>query len=141
MSKEGISIDPKRITTILALPLPAHKKGLQSFIGRINFVRIFIANIGTLILHPLTTMLKKNTIFKWTKEVTKIFVDIKEALASAPTLINPNYEKDFILYAFGGVDTISTMLCQQNEEGQEQPITFFNHILKDYEVRYSLVEK
>ncbi|XP_057841606.2 uncharacterized protein LOC131051215 [Cryptomeria japonica] len=129
---EGISIDPERITTILALPLPTHKKGLQSFIGGINFVRRFIPNIAAL-LQPLTTMLKKNVVFKWTKEGTKSFADIKEALASAPTLINPNYEKDFILYAFGGVDTISAMLCQQNE-GQEKPIAFFSHILQDYEM-------
>ena len=33
VSKQGITIDPERITAILALPLPAHKKGLQSFIG------------------------------------------------------------------------------------------------------------
>lgn len=35
--KYAITIDPERVEVILALPLPAHKKGLQNFIGRIEF--------------------------------------------------------------------------------------------------------
>lgn len=42
VSKEGITIDPKRASATLSLPLLAHKKGLQNFLGRINFVRRFI---------------------------------------------------------------------------------------------------
>lgn len=62
VSKNGFIIDPERITAILSLPLPAHKKGLQSFLGKINFFRRFIPNIAAL-LQPLTTMLKKNIPF------------------------------------------------------------------------------
>ena len=43
---------------------------------------------------PLTTMLKKNMVFAWTKEGREIFEEIKAAIASAPILINPNFEKD-----------------------------------------------
>lgn len=32
-------------------------------------------------------------------------------------------------------------MCQQNDEGLEQPIAFFSQILHDYETRYSFVEK
>lgn len=73
-------------------------------------MRRFIPNIVAL-LQPLMAMLKKNVPFSWTKEGKRSFEQIKEALATALTLINPNYERDFILYAFGCVDTISTMLC------------------------------
>lgn len=106
ISKHDISIDLERITTILALPLPRHKKGLASFIGRINFIKRFIPNIATL-MQPLTTILKKNIPFQWTKEGKNDFKEIKEAIAVAPTLINPNFEKDFILYGYGSEDTIS----------------------------------
>ncbi|XP_059066329.1 uncharacterized protein LOC131857648 [Cryptomeria japonica] len=77
----------------------------------------------------------------WTKEGKNNFEEIKEAIAATPTLINHNFEKYFILYAFGSEDIISTMLCQQNYEGQEQPIDFFSQILHDYETRYSFVDK
>lgn len=115
MSKEGTTIDPERIHAIIELSLPKHKKGLQSFIGRINFVRRFIPNIANL-LKPLTTMLKKDVPFSWTNEGKKNFELIKEALSSTPTLVNPNFTKDFIMHAYGGSDTISVMLVQKNDE-------------------------
>ena len=65
-------------------------------------------------------------IFSWTNEGKYSFELIKEALASAPTLLNPNFSKDFILYAYGNNDSIATMLVQQNDEGFEQPLAFFS---------------
>ena len=39
ISKKGISIDPERIKAIEQIPLPHDKKGMQSFMGTINFVQ------------------------------------------------------------------------------------------------------
>jgi hypothetical protein len=41
ISRDGIHIDPERIKPISQLPLPHNKKAMQSFFGRINFVRKF----------------------------------------------------------------------------------------------------
>ena len=62
VSKEGVTIELERVNAILDLPLPAHKKGLQSFLGKIDFIRRFIPNIAELLL-PLTTMLRKGMSF------------------------------------------------------------------------------
>jgi hypothetical protein len=62
VSEDGLTIDPERTKAILSLPLPKHKKGLQSFFGRIKFVRRFIPNLATM-MKPLTTMLKKGMVF------------------------------------------------------------------------------
>ena len=122
------------------MPLPHHKKGLQSFIGRINFVRRFLRTIATL-LKPLIMMLKKNAVFNWTKEGKNNFQTIEEALATTPTLVNPNFRKDFILYAYCSHDVIYAIVVKQNSKGFEQPIAFFKKGLEDYEQRYSFVEK
>lgn len=106
MSKEGLTIDPERMKAILSLPLPTHKKGLQSFLGRINFIRRFIHNLSTMV-KPLIAMLKKNMVFTWTKEGRATFEEIKVAIASAPALISPNFDKDFILYTLRGESSIS----------------------------------
>ena len=45
-------------------------------------------------------MLKKSMVFAWTKEGKKRFEEIKVAIASTPTIINPNFEKDFIPYTY-----------------------------------------
>ena len=38
VSRKGISIYPKSIKVIEQIPLPHNKKGMQSFMGTINFV-------------------------------------------------------------------------------------------------------
>ncbi|KAH9300402.1 hypothetical protein KI387_011985, partial [Taxus chinensis] len=87
----------------------------------------------TALVKPIIKMLKKSMAFKWTAEGKESFEVIKEAISQAPTLINPYFSKDFILYAFGGDDTISAILVQQNKDNDEQPIAFFSQSLDDCE--------
>lgn len=68
---------------------------------------------------PLITMLKKNMFLSYKKEGRAIFEEIKEAIASTPTLINPNFERDFILYTLGGESSISIVLTQLNDKNEE----------------------
>jgi hypothetical protein len=64
ISKYGIKIDPSRIESIQKLEHPRNIKELQSFIGKINFLRRFIPNLAEL-LRNITNMLKKDTKIKW----------------------------------------------------------------------------
>ena len=49
VSKKGISIDPERIKVIEQIPFPHNKKGMQSFMGTINFVRIFVPDFAQIV--------------------------------------------------------------------------------------------
>ena len=49
VSKKGISIDPERIKAIEQIPLPHNKKGMQSFMGTINFVRRFVPDFDQIV--------------------------------------------------------------------------------------------
>ncbi|KAH9289001.1 hypothetical protein KI387_033118, partial [Taxus chinensis] len=75
----------------------------------------FVPNFVALV-KPIKLMLKKRLAFKWIAEGKASFEATKEAISQAPTLMNPNFSKDFILYAFGGSDMISPILVQQNKE-------------------------
>ena len=57
ISKKGISIDLERIEFISQIPLPHNKKGMQSFMGTINFVRRFVPDFAQ-IVKPLQQMVK-----------------------------------------------------------------------------------
>jgi hypothetical protein len=46
ISKNGISVDPKRTKGIMQIPLPHSKKSMQSFLGKIKFVRIFVLDFA-----------------------------------------------------------------------------------------------
>jgi hypothetical protein len=61
ISLEGIAIDPGRIEEIKAIVLPHNKKAMQSFLGKINFVRRFISDFVE-IVKPLQEMIKKDLI-------------------------------------------------------------------------------
>ena len=46
VSAYGIRIDPERVKAILKINLPSSKKDVQSFIGKINFLRWYIPNFA-----------------------------------------------------------------------------------------------
>ena len=62
VSKEGIRLDPERAQAINAIAAPHTIASLQSFFGKINFVRRFIPNLAEL-AKPLNALLKKDTKF------------------------------------------------------------------------------
>ena len=49
ISPEGITIDLGRIEAIKAIVLPHNKKAMQSFLGKINFVRKFISDFAEIV--------------------------------------------------------------------------------------------
>ena len=46
ISKEGIRIDPSRVVAIQKIDILRNKKEIQSFLGKVNFLRRFITNFG-----------------------------------------------------------------------------------------------
>ena len=80
---EGVKIDPVRVEEIQKLSIPRSKRDIQSFLGKINFVRRFIPNFSKLVKH-ITSMLKKDVEIKWTDQARSSFEDIKKAIMEAP---------------------------------------------------------
>jgi hypothetical protein len=56
-------------------------------------------------------------------------------------LISPNFDKDFCIFSFASNDTIATVLLQKNEYGHDQPVAFYNKVLRDVEIKYDPIEK
>eukprot|EP00253_Pinus_taeda_P036204 PITA_36204 len=113
ISKDGIRIDPTRVQAIQQIYLPRSKKEIQSFNGKMNFLRHFVPNLAEH-LREMTNMLKKDSQVKWTEEAVKYFNFVKLALSSAPVLVSPDYTQDFILFSFASEHTIAAT----NPEGR-----------------------
>ena len=58
VSRDGIRIDPKRVEAIDIISIPRNVKEIQSFLGKINFLRRFIPNFAE-IMKLIRDMLKK----------------------------------------------------------------------------------
>jgi hypothetical protein len=140
VSAEGVRIDPSRVEAIQTLSLPRSRKEVQSFLGKINFLRRFVSNFVEMV-KLITTMLRKGNEVKWTTESQNSFDQIKKALTEAPVLISPDYSKYFLIFSFASFDTVAVVLLQKNVEGLEQPISFFSRALRDAEVKYDIMEK
>ena len=97
ISKEGIRIDPDRVEAIQKIHFPRSKKEIQSFNGKMNFLRCFVPNLAEH-LRKITNMLRKDSVVKWTNEAIKSFNLVKLSLSSDPILISPDYSQDFILF-------------------------------------------
>lgn len=76
-----------------------NKKAIESFLGIINFLRKFISDY-TQRVKPLQEMIKKDAINKWDKKEKDAFSHLKQVTTKAPSLYNPNYNKDLLLYTF-----------------------------------------
>lgn len=99
VSYDGIMIDLERVKAIQHIEQPRHRKDIQSFMGKTNFLRRFIPNFAE-ILKPISNMLKKDTYVKWNQEARNSFQHIKQALMEAPVLVSPQFDKKFLILSF-----------------------------------------
>ena len=72
VSKDGVRIDPKRVSAIDKVPEPKNVKGIQFFLGHVNFLRRFVTNFAK-IRRLISKMLKKGEEVKWDNEPSKTF--------------------------------------------------------------------
>ena len=83
---------------------------MQSFLGKINFVRRFVPNFAQ-IVRPFQDMIKKDVVFKWSDVQKDTFKNIKKSIMEAPTLMPPDFLKYFILYTLLLIFLMSPCLC------------------------------
>jgi hypothetical protein len=125
VSIEGIKIDPSRIEWIFKTSTPRNNKEVQSFLGKVDFLRRFIPNLVETIKH-INCMLRKGNKIKWNPEAKKSFEYIKVALTKSPLLSNPDFMKYFLIFSFASEHTIIGVLLQKDEQEFEKPIAYFN---------------
>jgi hypothetical protein len=121
---------------------PSTKKELQTFLGKINFLRRFISNLSgkTEAFSPLLR-LKKEVVFKWEPEHQKAFDEIKDYLTNPHVLLPPLKNKVIKLYIAASECTVGSMLAQEDENGIERAIYYLSRVLNDDETRYHPSEK
>ncbi|KAL1349357.1 hypothetical protein AAHE18_07G151100 [Arachis hypogaea] len=140
--KKGIAIDKNKVDAILSLSAPKSKKEVQSFLGKINYLRRFISNLSdrTRVFAPLIK-LKNGSKFEWTIEHQLAFDSIKTYLSKVPIMVNVRLFEPLKLYIAASEDTIWCMLAQDSENGYERAVYYLSRVLTDIKMRYFLIEK
>ena len=72
ISSQGVSTDPSKVNAIVDWPVPTTVKELRSFLGLAGYYRKFVKHFA-IITKPLTSLLKKLSLFVWTQEHDEAF--------------------------------------------------------------------
>ena len=65
--EEGILIDPENIEGIIGCPIPKNMTNVRSFMGLVGYYRRLINGFSN-IVHPITSLQRKNAKFNWSKK-------------------------------------------------------------------------
>jgi hypothetical protein len=140
VSGRGIEIDPAKVQAIRSMLAPKTEKEIRSFLGRINYVACFFAQL-TATCEPLFKLLRKDVKIKWTEDCQKAFDKIKEYLLNPPILVPPTPGRPLILYLTVQEASMGYMLGQQDETGKKEASYYLNKKFTKSKTRYMLVEK
>ena len=139
ISKDGMTMDDERITSIQKMPYPTNKRQVQAFLGACNYFRTFVREFAK-IADPLYVLLRKNVKFLWGAEQAKAVDELKRILSNAPVLRFPNFDKTFHIHTDASLTGIGACLLQEHE-GILHPISYVSKNLSETQRNYSATKR
>src|SRR6266542_3500935 len=76
ISEGGISVDPSKVRDVLTWKTPQNVGDIRSFLGLAGYYRRFIEGFSK-IAKPMTALLEKRAVFKWTSAQEDAFQELK----------------------------------------------------------------
>uniref|UniRef100_A0A2N9EB75 Uncharacterized protein n=1 Tax=Fagus sylvatica TaxID=28930 RepID=A0A2N9EB75_FAGSY len=141
VSQRGIEVDPDKIKAILEMKEPRTEKEIRGFLGRIQYISRFIAQLTT-ICEPMFKLLKKDVPVKWNNQCQVAFDRIKNYLLNPPILMPPLQDKPLLLYLSTTDTAMGALLAQYIEESRkENAIYYLSKKMTEGETKYSTLEK
>jgi hypothetical protein len=140
ITPEGISMDVKKVKTILDWPEPRKVKEIQSFLGFANFYRRFVFGFSDIIV-PLTRLTRKLAKWNFNDSCQEAFETLKKAFTSAPILhhydpsLRQVVETDASDYAIAAIFSVIT------SDNEIHPVAFHSRSLTAPELNYDTHDK
>lgn len=144
VSPEGVSMDPKKVSSVKNWNTPKTVRDVRSFLGFANFYRRFIEGYSR-IVKPLTKLTQKAQSFIWGPEQEAAFTYMKEAFCSEPILRHFDPSLETILETDASDKVISGILSQYytHESGKTllHPIAYYSRQMSSAECNYTIGDK
>ncbi|POM69691.1 Reverse transcriptase [Phytophthora palmivora] len=137
---EGIRAIPKIMKGIQDLLFPSTLKGVQSFLGSLNYYHEFIEDFPVVaaVLYELSDeQVRAGRDLSRAKEAFDI---LKQKIVSTPLLRHPDRTKPFVIILHANQWAACAVLGQEHD-GVIQPVRFTGRVLNDAELRYHIAEK
>jgi len=134
VSGHGIECDPDKVASIAKRPTPSSIAEVCTFCGLASYYRTFVCNFAA-IAQPL-----HNLTFEWTPECETAFQQLKYAPTSAPILVAPCDEGQYVLDTDSSDTTLGAVL-QQEQNGKLHVVGYASQTLSPAEARYCITHR
>lgn len=142
LGKDGLKMNPKKLSTIVDWPEPRSVKDIQSFLGFANFYRRFVEHYAQIVI-PLHAHTRKDAPlpFRLSDEARQAFNQLKRIFTSAPVLRHFDPALPITLITDASDFAISGIVHQPDHNNQLHPVAFFSRKLSPAEINYDVYNK
>jgi hypothetical protein len=126
----GVSVVPGKVRDVFNWKLPTNVSVIHNFLGLASYYHRFIQDFSK-IAKPMTQLLEKGKVFKWTQYCQASFEELKKCLTTAPGLVLPNLSKKFDIYCDASRQGLRCVLMQDG-----QVISYASRQLRKHEENY-----
>ena len=143
ISKDGTSMSPTKIKSVVEFPKPTTNTALRSFLGLANYMRDFVPNHSTAVapLHAMVEQSKrKSHPITWTPKAEAAFIDIKNKINNSPLLYFADDSEPITLMTDASDYGIGGHLFQ-TIKGAERTVAFVSKSLTETQLRWSVIQK
>ena len=144
LTEAGVAISPDKLSKIQDWPLPKTGKQLASFLGLITFVRQHVRHFADM-TSGLEALKRTKGDVTWTPELIKSFELVRHAIAHAPLLRFPDFNKPFYVATDASCLGIGGVLYQPDSPSEDitgdNIIAICSKKLNDTQRRYSTYKK
>ncbi|POM77629.1 LOW QUALITY PROTEIN: Reverse transcriptase, partial [Phytophthora palmivora] len=140
ISAEGLRATPKIVKGVENLPFLSTLKGVQSFMGSLNYYNKFIEDLPVIAatLYELTDeQIRSGKDLACAREAFEL---LKRKIVSTPLLRHPDQTRPFVIIPHANPWAASAVLGQEYD-GVIHPVRFTGRVLNDAELRYHIAEK
>ena len=125
ITQHGITPSPSKVDAVRQFKQPSTVKGLQEFVGMVNFYHRFIPDAAKIMMPLFAALSGKPKTLVWSEDMIKSFQDTKSALARAAMLTHPRHNVPISLTVDASDHAVGAVL-QQLVHGTWQPLGFFS---------------
>ncbi len=134
-AKDRIEMDPEKVQAVI--PIPSSRMEVQRFLGFMNFYRKFIRNCSAMAT-PLSGLTSPKVSFQWSSATENALQHLKTSFATAPVLILPSPDLQFIMEMDASDSRIGAILSQRaGTDNKVHPSAFLSRKLTPVERNYS----
>lgn len=140
ITKDGIRLDPEKVSAIQKMPPPKGKSELCTFLSMVSYICRFIQN-GSTLMAPLLAITQPKANFVWTPHHNWCFCQLKDKLMTALILQYPKRDREYEMETDASYTSIWGVLRIQNQEGAFLPVAYKSQKLTDSKQCYPIHDK